>query len=97
VKANVYGIICFDMGLTLREGDREYFYNNLDKYFPNIKEKYQWKYGNSYVLTSDNNEILMRIFNTTCAENNIKHNVDDLFNYMRIFEGKSKNSQLKLF
>lgn len=97
VKANVYGIICFDMGLTLREGDREYFYNNLDKYFPNIKEKYQWKYGNSYVLTSDNNEILMRIFNTTCAENNIKHNVDDLFNYMRIFEGKSKNSQQELF
>lgn len=26
VRAGVYGIICFGMGLTLREGNREYFY-----------------------------------------------------------------------
>ncbi|MBO5461067.1 MAG: radical SAM protein [Ruminococcus sp.] len=32
IEANVYGIICFDMGVTLREGDREYFYAALDKY-----------------------------------------------------------------
>jgi DNA repair photolyase len=33
IEARVYGIICFEMGLTLREGDREYYYKNLDKYF----------------------------------------------------------------
>ena len=32
VQAGVKGIICFDMGVTLRDGDREYFYQALDKY-----------------------------------------------------------------
>jgi DNA repair photolyase len=97
IEAKVYGIICFGMGLTLREGDREYFYKNLDKYFPGLKEKYQKVYGNNYMLTSDNNEELMEIFNKTCEENNIAHNVDELFNYMRTFEEKNKKGQLELF
>ena len=34
VRIGVKGVICFDMGLTLREGDREYYYAVLDKHFP---------------------------------------------------------------
>jgi DNA repair photolyase len=97
IEAKVFGILCFDMGLTLREGDREYFYKNLDTHFPGIKEKYQRRYGNNYILLSDNNEELMEIFNRTCDENNIAHNVDELFNYMHIFEEKNKKGQLELF
>lgn len=33
----VYGVICFGMGLTLRDENREYFYSQLDKLFPNMK------------------------------------------------------------
>jgi DNA repair photolyase len=40
IEAKVYGIICFGIGMTLREGDREYFYENLDRHFPGLKEKY---------------------------------------------------------
>ena len=40
MEAKVYGIICFGMGLTLREGNREYFYEQLDSLFPGLKEKY---------------------------------------------------------
>ncbi len=40
IEAKVYGVICFGMGLTLREGNREYFYNQLDRLFPHMKEKY---------------------------------------------------------
>jgi DNA repair photolyase len=97
IEAKVYGIICFDMGLTLREGDREYFYRNLDKYFPGIKEKYQRRYGNNYILSSDNNKELMETFCGICDENNMVHNVDELFAYMRIFEEKPMNGQLELF
>jgi DNA repair photolyase len=97
VEAKVYGIICFGMGLTLREGDREYFYKNLDKHFPGLKEKYQKKYGNNYILTSDNNKGLTEIFNRECDENNIIHDADELFNYMRTFEGKNRKEQLELF
>jgi DNA repair photolyase len=88
IEAKVYGIICFEMGLTLREGDREYYYKNLDKHFPGLKERYQKKYGNSYILTSDNNVELMNIFNTTCDKNGIVHDVNGLFDYMRVFEGR---------
>jgi DNA repair photolyase len=97
IEAKVYGIICFGMGLTLREGDREYYYKNLDKYFPGLKEKYRKRYGNNYILTSDNNEKLMEIFNKTCDENNIAHNAGELFNYMRIFDGRDNKGQLELF
>ena len=37
-RVGVKGVICFDMGLTLREGDREYYYAALDKHFPGVKE-----------------------------------------------------------
>lgn len=96
-EAGVYGILCFGMGLTLREGDREYFYNNLDKHFPGLKEKYQKRYGNNYILTSDNDRELMRIFNETCDNNNIVHDVDGLFAYMRTFEERNRKGQLELF
>jgi DNA repair photolyase len=97
IEAKVYGIICFGMGMTLREGDREYYYKNLDKKFPGVKEKYQKKYGNNYIITSDNNEELMEIFNRTCDKNNIVHNADELFNYMHTFEGMKNKGQLELF
>jgi DNA repair photolyase len=97
IEAKVYGILCFEMGLTLREGDREYYYKNLDNHFPGLKEKYRKKYGNNYILTSDNNVELMKIFNKICDENNIAHDVNELFNYMHIFEGRKNKEQLELF
>jgi DNA repair photolyase len=97
IEARVYGILCFDMGVTLREGNREYFYKNLDKHFPGIKEKYQKRYGNNYILPSDNNKELMRTFNEVCDNNNIAHNVEELFTYMRTFEEKNKIRQMELF
>jgi DNA repair photolyase len=97
IEAKVYGIICFEMGLTLREGDREYYYKNLDKHFPGVKEKYQKRYGNNYILTSDNNNELMKIFNKVSEENNIVHNEEELFKYMYAYEEKNMKGQLDLF
>jgi DNA repair photolyase len=96
-EANVYGIICFGIGLTLRDGDREYYYKNLDNYFPGLKEKYRQKYGNSYIITSGNNDRLMKIFNAVCGCNNIVYDVNKLFNYMHLFEEKKNRYQLELF
>jgi DNA repair photolyase len=97
VEARVYGILCFGMGLTLREGDREYYYKNLDAHFPGIKEKYQKRYGNSYILTSDNHAELTALFNRVCDENNIVHDVEGLFTFLRTFEEKNQKGQLALF
>jgi len=49
-EANVYGIICFGMGLTLREGNREYFYEQLDRLFPQLKQKYIQTYTTLQLL-----------------------------------------------
>ena len=40
IRVKVKGIIDFGMGLTLREGDREYYYAALDRFFPGLKQKY---------------------------------------------------------
>lgn len=87
-EAKVYGIICFNMGVTLREGNREYFYQMLDKYFPGLKKRYMDVYGNSYEIVSQNNNQLINIFNKFCKENHIVSDVNTIFSYMRAYEDK---------
>jgi len=94
VQAGVHGIINYGMGLTLREGNREYFYHNLDIHFPGLKERYIKEYGNSYSVISKNNGILMKIFNETCRENGIIYDNEKIFAYMREFKEKSEIEQL---
>lgn len=96
IEAKVYGIICFGMGLTLREGNREYFYAQLDQHFPGLKEKYMFHYGNAYAISSPNNAKLMRLFHSTCEANGIVHNNDALFSYLSSFP-ENKTEQLSLF
>lgn len=97
IEAKVYGIICFGMGLTLRDGNREYFYSKLDKLFPQMKEKYIKMYGSSYMLNSPNNDKLMQLFNTKCREHGILHDYEKIFQYLRTFPEKENTAQLSLF
>ena len=94
IEAKVHGIICFNMGLTLREGNREYFYEKLDKHFKGVKERYIKKYGYSYEVNSENNERLMEIIREGCKSNNILFGVNECFSYMREFEEKPEFEQL---
>ena len=97
IDAKVYGIICFEIGTTLRSGNREYFYKQLDKYFPGIKDKYIHTYGNSYRIVSPNNKKLMKLFHKVCEDNGIVHNNEEIFRYLFEFEDKQSGSQLSLF
>lgn len=97
IEAKVYGIICFGMGLTLREGNREYFYKQLDKLFPQLKEKYIQAYGNQYMINSPNNNSLMKLFHQKCSENGIINNNEQIFRYMQTFEEKQSIKQLSLW
>ncbi|WP_373249779.1 SPL family radical SAM protein [Mediterraneibacter gnavus] len=97
VEAKVYGIINFGMGLTLREGNREYFYKQLDRLFPGLKGKYIAYYGNQYILPSPNENRLLKIFNQTCDKYHIVHDNDKVFEYLRTYEEKDKCEQLSLF
>jgi len=96
-EAKVYGILCFGIGVTLRDGNREYFYAQLDKKFPNLKEQYIKEYGNSYIINSKNNAKLMKIFHEFCEENKIEHKSDKIFDYLNEFEDKTAFEQLSFF
>lgn len=95
VRVGVKGIICFGMGLTLREGNREYYYTALDKYFPGLKRKYINTYGNAYELPSLNNDQLMRKFMSVCRENNILCTPDTCFRYLH--ELPDRYEQMSIF
>ena len=97
IEAKVFGIICFGMGLTLRDGSREFFYKNLDVSFPGLKETYIQRYGNSYSVMSPHNARLMNLFRTRCRENGIEYNPDTIFSYLTAFEDKQQGGQLELF
>ena len=95
VRVGVKGIIDFGMGLTLREGDREYYYAALDKYFPGMKERYIRCYGNAYELPSPNAKVLTRIFQSICKENGILSSPEECFRFMN--ELPEKYPQMSLF
>lgn len=97
IEAKVYGIICFGMGVTLRQGNREYFYQQLDRLFPGMKEKYIKTYGMKYQLNSPNNNELMKLFHQTCQDNGIVHDNNQIFAYLKKFENKHEVIQLSLF
>lgn len=97
IEAKVYGIICFGMGVTLRKGNREYFYQQLDHLFPGMKEKYIKTYGVKYQLNSPNNNELMQLFHQTCQANGIVHDNNQIFDYLKKYENKHENIQLSLF
>lgn len=97
IEAKVYGVLCFGMGLTLREGNREYYYKQLDRLFPGLKEKYIKLYGNRYEIVSPENDRLMRLFHQKCGRNGIVHDNGKIFGFLSEFEEKSCDEQLSLW
>lgn len=96
IKAKAYGVLCFSMGLTLREGNREYFYQQLDRLFPGLKEKYIQIYGNQYIIDSPRNTELMKLFHDKCERAGIVHNIDPIFAYLSEFP-EAEEHQLTLW
>ncbi len=94
-RVGVRGIIDFGMGLTLRDGDREYYYDALDKNFPGLKEKYIKTYGNSYELPSPKSKDLITLLHKFCDENNMMSDPYECFNFMQEFP--QKQHQMSIF
>ena len=95
VRVGVKGIIDFGMGLTLREGDREYYYAALDRSFPGMKERYIKRYSNAYELQSPRAGELKKIFQKICRENGILSSPEECFDFMNDMPDRYK--QMSLF
>jgi len=95
IRAKVRGIVCFGFGTTMREGSREYFYENLDKRFPGIKQRYIGTYGGRYECLSPNSARLNEIFQNVCLRNDMLYKPEDVLGYTRQFELRER--QMSLF
>lgn len=76
-------------GMTLREGQREYYYEKLDKHFPGLKEKYVQTYGNQYGCSVPNADVLMNKIQTVCQAIDMPLRMN--------FYRPAKPEQMKLF
>lgn len=91
IKAKESGVkyILASTGMTLREGQREYYYDQLDKRFPGLKEKYIQAYGNTYSCNVPDSHNLWHKLNTLCQSLSIPTRME--------FYKPIENQQLKLF
>lgn len=94
-QTGVKGIVNFGMGVTLREGSREYFYSQLDRHFPGLKEQYIRTYGDAYEVPSPRSKELWQLFHSLCEKYGIWHDNDAIFHYMTTFE--EKQEQISFF
>lgn len=95
VRAQVKGILSFGAGVTLREGDREYFYEQLDHLFPGMKQRYIDTFGDAYACNSPQSAILMSTLKETCEQQGILYKTNEVFAYLNEFEAREQ--QLSLF
>lgn len=97
IDSKVYGLLTFGLGLTLRSGDREYFYKKLDEHFPGLKRKYISTYGNSYALPLAQSDRFCKIIYEQCHSHNIVCDESKIFEYMRTLDTSKDPNQLELF
>ena len=94
-EVGVKHIFCFGMGLTLREGSREYYYAQLDRLFPGLRARYAKRYGLTYEIPSDNAGQLMRAFLDFGAGHGICTDIRENFAWCR--RSAREGRQLSLF
>ena len=95
--AGVEVIVNFGMGVTLRDGDRQYFYAQLDRHFPGMKERYIRAFGERYDCPSPNAARLMNIFREECRARHIICAPQEAMAYLMKFEDRQAGDQLRLF
>lgn len=66
------------MGMTLRENQRDYYFEKLDKHFIGLKEKYIKYYGDRYNCVIPNYKKLYKVFVDECNKYGILYNMNDI-------------------
>ncbi len=79
-------------GVTLRENQREYFYKELDKFFPRLKEKYIKSFGSSYFCYPLNKN-LKKIFRAECNKYGLLYKMEDI---IKAYKKNDEIEQLRI-
>ena len=83
------------MGMTLRENQRDYYFDKLDQHFIGIKEKYIKYYGDKYNCIVPNYKRLYKVFTDECTKYGILYDMKDI---IKAYKKEIKsNEQITLF
>ncbi len=82
-------------GVTLRDNQRDYYYNKLDDYFPGIKEKMIKRYGDSYSCFIPDYKQKIKVFEAECRKHGLLYKMEDIIETYKT--QKEDYSQLTLF
>ena len=95
-KAHECGVRCIYpfFGMTLRAGNREYFYRKLDEHFPALAAKYEKKYGDKYECVSPNAKKLWSAFTAECDRLGILYNMKEI---IKAYKNGYESEQLTFF
>jgi len=81
-------------GVTLRDRQRQWFYDHLDNHFPGVKEKYQKQFGEAYSCQSPNAKQLRQMFEALCKELGIVYKMEEI---IKSYQAPFDEVQLSFF
>ncbi len=84
-KTNVKGIVTFGLGLKLEDKNREFFFSNIHKNFPGVKDKYVDQFSDDTNISTPKNITLENIIFKFCLDNNIIYGSDKVFSFIDEF------------
>lgn len=94
INENVKGVLNLDMGLSLRKGNREYFYRKLDENFPGLKDKYIEEFQDREFICGRNYKKLKGIIKKRCQKHQMLYKQEDIFEYIHEFPSNSVQTKL---
>jgi DNA repair photolyase len=81
-------------GVTLRLNQRDYYYEQLDRHFPGLKQKHMQTFGDRYICDSPDAHRLSQLFQSECDRSQIITKMSDI---IADYQGGYGDEQLKLF
>lgn len=81
-------------GLTMRDGQREYYYNQLEAHYPGLKEKYRLTYGQRYQCDSHRAKSLYYAFRDECEKQGMRYRMDEI---IKAYKKDTVPEQISLF
>lgn len=70
-------VVCF-FSMTLRTGNREYYFDALERDFPGIRDRYLKTYGNAYEIPSPHVDVLYQELQNACTRYGLHWRFGDL-------------------
>lgn len=77
-RENGAGFIYPAFGVTLRQNQRAWYFEQLDRLFPGLKQKYLAQYGNAYECTSPKAKLLWQSLKQECDRVGILYRMPDI-------------------